>query len=281
MNDSVIQFRGTVYENGYGLIAQKVMRDKDLTPVAKSIYAYICSFAGVDKEGNRSAFPGVTLMMRELGIKTDDTYYKHRKILIDKGYITIEKNRNVGKFQNNIYYVESVPVEVEEIDETKENNVPSGNSPYPKKQGKDSPYPKKSSTVKSSTTKKGTNSTRFNSTRFKEEEDTYTGNNESFKQLQKTLKEKNIDQKTINKIINIFLSKNNHQLSLLDIENQHAHIMEKINNGIPIYDYAIYFSNGLIEKTKQKKASMSYKVAKINEQQNRDTSVYYNWVEDQ
>ena len=48
--------RGTIYENGYGLIAQKVMRDKDLSPVAKSIYAYICSFAGADKDGERSTF---------------------------------------------------------------------------------------------------------------------------------------------------------------------------------------------------------------------------------
>src|SRR4051794_40896002 len=101
--DTVIQFRGTIYEKGYGLIAQKVMRDRDLSPTAKSIYAYICSFANVGEGGERSAFPGVELMMVELGIKTDDTYYKHRKQLLAKGYLTIEKNRKVGKFDNNVY----------------------------------------------------------------------------------------------------------------------------------------------------------------------------------
>src|SRR3954452_25037865 len=96
--DTVIQFRGTIYENGYGLIAQKVMRDKDLSPVAKSIYAYICSFAAVGKDGERTAFPGVKLMMYELGIKSEDTYYKHRKQLLEKVYISIEKQRQEGKF---------------------------------------------------------------------------------------------------------------------------------------------------------------------------------------
>ena len=45
--NSVIQFEGTIYENGYGLLAQKVMRDKDLPKQSKLIYAYMCSFAGV------------------------------------------------------------------------------------------------------------------------------------------------------------------------------------------------------------------------------------------
>jgi hypothetical protein len=159
--DTVIQFRGTIYENGYGLIAQKVMRDKDLSPIAKSIYAYICSFAGVGKDGERSAFPGVQLMMDELGIKTEDTYYKHRKQLLEKGYITIEKNRKEGKFDKNIYYVEAVPVPLE----IEENVDTKGNEPHPKKSGT-APYPKKSSTVKS-----GTNSNSFNSNSFKKEEE--------------------------------------------------------------------------------------------------------------
>lgn len=169
--DTVIQFRGTIYENGYGLIAQKVMRDKDLSPVAKSIYAYICSFAGVGKDGERSAFPGVQLMMAELGIKTEDTYYKHRKQLLEKGYITIEKRRQEGKFENNIYYVEAVPVT-----QPQEENVDTKrNEPYPKKSGK-APTPKKSSTVKSSTKKQGTNINRFtiNSFNIEEEEESIT-----------------------------------------------------------------------------------------------------------
>lgn len=160
--DLVIQFEGTVYEQGYGLIAQKVMRDKDLHPVSKSIYAYLCSFAGVGKDGERSAFPGVSLMMHELGIKTDDTFYKYRKQLVQKGYIKIEKRRQTGaKFDNNIYKIVAVPVETpKEI-------------PTPKISGMDEPYPKLSSTVEPSTVKQGTiiNSSIINSSITKKEED--------------------------------------------------------------------------------------------------------------
>lgn len=164
--DLVIQFEGTVYEQGYGLIAQKVMRDKDLHPVSKSIYAYLCSFAGVGKDGERSAFPGVSLMMHELGIKTDDTFYKYRKQLVQKGYIKIEKRRQTGaKFDNNIYKIIAVPVEIpKEI-------------PTPKISGMDEPYPNLSCTVEPSTVKQGTiiNSSIINSsiTKKEEEEDIY------------------------------------------------------------------------------------------------------------
>lgn len=151
MNDYVIQFEGTVYEQGYGLIAQKVMRDKDLHPISKSIYAYLCSFAGMGKDGERAAFPGVSLMMAELGIKTDDTYYKYRKQLVQKGYIKIEKRRQEGaKFDNNIYKIVAVPVAVEK------------EIPHPKKSGMEKPYPKLSSTVEPSTVKSGTNINSFN-----------------------------------------------------------------------------------------------------------------------
>ncbi|MCL6453713.1 MAG: helix-turn-helix domain-containing protein [Alicyclobacillus sp.] len=125
MGDMVVQFRGTIYERGYGTIAQKVMRDKTLHPYAKVIYAYLVSFAGQDG----SAFPSVNLMMRELGIKSEDTFYKYRKQLTDAGYITIEKgNPDGGKFQNNIYVIETTV----------------------------KPYPNSSSTAKSSTTKLST-----------------------------------------------------------------------------------------------------------------------------
>lgn len=164
--DLVIQFEGTIYEQGYGLIAQKVMRDKDLHPMSKSIYAYLCSFAGVGKDGERSAFPGVSLMMHELGIKTDDTFYKYRKQLVQKGYIKIEKRRQTGaKFDSNIYKIVAVPVETpKEI-------------PNPKISGMVEPYPKLSSTVEPSTVKSGTiiNSSIINSSiinkREEEEED--------------------------------------------------------------------------------------------------------------
>ena len=133
--DIVVQFRGTVYENGYGQIAQKVMRDKSIHAVAKAIYAYLVSFAGQDG----SAFPSVELMMDELGIKSDDTFYKYRKQLIEAGYISIEQQQRIkGQFYNNVYIIEIVP--------------------SPKKSGTVLPHPKLSSTEKSSTIKSGTTS---------------------------------------------------------------------------------------------------------------------------
>lgn len=168
--DLVIQFEGTIYEQGYGLIAQKVMRDKDLHPVSKSIYAYLCSFAGVGKDGERSAFPGVSLMMHELGIKTDDTFYKYRKQLVQKGYIKVEKRRQTGaKFDSNIYKIVAVPKEIPE-------EIPK-EIPSPKISGTVEPYPKLSSTVEPSTVKSGTiiNSSIINSSiinKKEEEEDT-------------------------------------------------------------------------------------------------------------
>lgn len=175
MNDTVIQFEGTVYEQGYGLIAQKVMRDKDLHPVSKSIYAYLCSFAGANgKDGERTAFPGVPLMMAELGIKTDDTYYKYRKALLQKGYIKIEKRRQQGaKFDNNLYKIIAVPVELPK-EEAKKPDKQEEKEPHPKLSGTGEPYPKLSSTAEPSTVESGTNITRstiISSTITEEEEE--------------------------------------------------------------------------------------------------------------
>jgi hypothetical protein len=166
--DSVIQFEGTIYEDGYGLLAQKVMRDKTLPKQSKLIYAYMCSFASVGKNGERTAFPSVSLQCAELGM-SEDTYYKWRKFLIEKGYIKIKRQRQEhAKFDNNIYSIIAVPVEVK-TDETVEAE---GNEPHPKKSGTaKKPYPKKPCTVNPSTEKSGTNSISSNSTSFNKEEE--------------------------------------------------------------------------------------------------------------
>jgi hypothetical protein len=155
MMDAVIQFRGTIYEDGYGLIAQKVMRDSSISATAKAVYAYLCSFAGVGKDGERTAFPGVELMMNDLSIKSEDTFYKYRKELVTAGYITIEKVREKGKFERNLYFINAVPTDA--VHEEK---------PHPKFSGMDEPHPKLSSTVKSSAENRGTNSIRSTSTSF-------------------------------------------------------------------------------------------------------------------
>lgn len=100
MADKISFKKDSIYAEGYGVIAKRPMRDKRLTPEAKAIYAYICSFAGA---GNTS-FPGAELMMSELHM-SDKRFYKHRKLLIDYGYIEIIKNRKGNRRDNNTYYI--------------------------------------------------------------------------------------------------------------------------------------------------------------------------------
>ncbi len=142
MADIVVQFEGTVYENGYGQIAKKVMTDKTLHIYAKAIYSYLVSFAGSKDE----SFPSVSRMMQDLGIKSEDTLYKYRNQLVKAGYITIKHGERLqGKFYNNIYKINTIPTPIAEKE------------PYPTKSGMVSPYPISSSTVTSSTVKSSTN----------------------------------------------------------------------------------------------------------------------------
>jgi len=106
----IVQFKGTVYENGYGQIAQRVMRDRRLHRNAKVIYAYLCSYAGGNVLDPKWAWPTVSLMMDDLGFKKEETFYKYRKELIDYGYITVEQFRDgKGKFTRNLYNIELQP----------------------------------------------------------------------------------------------------------------------------------------------------------------------------
>ena len=94
-----------VMSEGYGIIPKKVMKDKDLSVEAKAIYAFIASYAGA---GNTS-FPSVSLITDMLGISRQ-RFNKHRKLLEDKGYITIKKERtSEGSWGNNVYTLETVP----------------------------------------------------------------------------------------------------------------------------------------------------------------------------
>jgi hypothetical protein len=160
--DSVVAFHGSIYEKGYGFIAREVMRDKNLKPQSKAIYAYICSFASNGNSGEKFAFPSVSLQCAELGF-SEDTYYKYRKPLEDKGFIRIEKSdREAGKFSKNIYYICLVPMPLEPIPQ----NLGYGKNvdvepfePHPKNSGTVQPYPKSSSTVNPSPVNSGTKKT--------------------------------------------------------------------------------------------------------------------------
>ena len=87
-----------IMEKGYGFIPKLIMKDKELTIEAKAIYAYLSSYTGT---GN-TAYPSISLMCGDLDI-SEARFYKHRKLLIEKGYIVIEKKRNEGGWSNNVY----------------------------------------------------------------------------------------------------------------------------------------------------------------------------------
>lgn len=106
MTDHLNLGKKSVYREGYGIVAKLVMRDKTISPEAKAIYAYICSFAG----SGSTAFPSADLMMSELKMG-DKRFYKFRKELVDKGYITIIKQRNGNRREKNIYMINIEPVE--------------------------------------------------------------------------------------------------------------------------------------------------------------------------
>lgn len=107
MNDQLNFGKDSIYKEGYGIVAKLVMRNRDLSPEAKAIYSYICSFAG----SGTTAFPSAELMMHELNMG-DKRFYKFRKELVDRGYITIIKQRNGNRREKNIYQLETEPSKV-------------------------------------------------------------------------------------------------------------------------------------------------------------------------
>lgn len=107
MNDQLNFSKDSIYKEGYGIVAKLVMRNRDLSPEAKAIYSYICSFAG----SGTTAFPSAELMMHELNMG-DKRFYKFRKELVDRGYITIIKQRNGNRRERNIYQLETEPSKV-------------------------------------------------------------------------------------------------------------------------------------------------------------------------
>lgn len=100
-----------VNANGYGVMPKLVMQDKRLTIEAKSIYAYIVSFAGAGS----TAFPSLRKILEDLQI-SEKRFYKHRKLLIDCNYISVTQIRNEKKeIIKNLYTLISNPKIDEEV----------------------------------------------------------------------------------------------------------------------------------------------------------------------
>lgn len=98
----VLKIQG-IMSQGYGIIPKLIMRDKALSIEAKAIYAYISSYAG----NGDTAFPGVELICSDLDI-SENRFHKHKKPLIEKGYIEITKERSPkGTFDRNVYTIKT------------------------------------------------------------------------------------------------------------------------------------------------------------------------------
>lgn len=111
--DSDILKVSGINSKGYGIFPKMVAKDRRLTIEAKSIYAYFCSYAG---SGN-SAFPQVKTIWYDLSIG-DERYYKHFNLLVESGYISVERVRaDGGRFDHNIY---TMNTEIPDLIETKE-----------------------------------------------------------------------------------------------------------------------------------------------------------------
>lgn len=87
-------------KGGYGIVFQTVMRNKNLSPEAKAIYAYLCSFAG-NKE---TCHPSVNIMSQELGM-SKGRLSKYMKELIACG--VVERTRSISRnlLSGNVYRI--------------------------------------------------------------------------------------------------------------------------------------------------------------------------------
>lgn len=127
MSDRLIDITG-----GYGSVYKKVMKDTELSIEAKAIYAYLTSYAG----GKDTAFPSVNLICHELNI-SKNRFYNHRKELVEKEIISVNRERTDNGFSKNIYtinhhfvrlnFVDIQNVDIQNVDiqnkDTKNNSV--------------------------------------------------------------------------------------------------------------------------------------------------------------
>lgn len=102
MSQDELKMEG-ILSMGYGIIPKLVMRDKEISVEAKAIYAYISSYAG----NGSTAYPGIELICNDLDI-SENRFHKHKKQLIEKGYIEVTKERSkTGNFGKNVYTIKS------------------------------------------------------------------------------------------------------------------------------------------------------------------------------
>ena len=79
---------------------QDIMRNPDLPPYSKLLYAYLSSFAG--KKG--ICYPSKKCISHDLKI-TEGTVHKYIQPLVDQGFLRIERKKEHGLLTNNIYHI--------------------------------------------------------------------------------------------------------------------------------------------------------------------------------
>lgn len=123
-----IKYEGkSILSKGYGIIPKLIMQ-ANISIEAKAIYAYMCSFAG----NGETAFPSIEKIIKDLNI-SESRFYRHRRQLIDCGFIKVQQNKIKGKVVNNTYII------LQAISENKSKNY---KKPYPQNKGTDrKPYP--------------------------------------------------------------------------------------------------------------------------------------------
>lgn len=157
MPNKNILTQSELMSKGYGLIPKTVMLDNNLSIEAKAIYAFLSSYSGA---GNTS-FPSVETIRKYLDISRE-RYYKHRKQLINHGYVVVEKKKNDNKaFQKNIYHLIQEPSKQVELNR-KDNKEPCPSFPYTAFPTTDYPYTGFPTTGNSTTNINNNNSNKYN-----------------------------------------------------------------------------------------------------------------------
>lgn len=94
-----------ILAKGYGKVPKVLMQDERLSGTAKLIYSYLSTYAKWSdefEEESIKAFPNVETICKDLQIHRK-TFDKHKKSLVDTGYITIQKRKQNSNYVHNVY----------------------------------------------------------------------------------------------------------------------------------------------------------------------------------
>lgn len=236
---------------GYGLMPKTVAKDKRLTIEAKAIYAYFVSYAGA----GTSAFPSLKIILSDLNI-SENRFYKHRKLLIEFGYISVKAERKGKMITKNIYTLHTNPIKStdEEVSSKMKETVSSKMKENPIRQNEG-----------------GRILTDFNINIIKDDDE--LNKKTQIKQFEKLIKENdklrylaqelfhsNIPDNEIFKILKYF--KNDTTTINADaIEQQLKWMNTKSKSDIGISSYSIYFIKGYIKRVENMNVEVVSNVA--------------------